>query len=100
MTNANGKAPTSANGRRRLSEALAKANGSEGSNDMDIMWAFSFLTFVAVTKTLLTKLVFTHVDTPVAFSVLSCIATVLVILPVFFYKPSYFGWIRREMLSV
>lgn len=47
---------------------------------------------------LLTKYVFTHVDTPVAFSVLSCIATIIVILPVFIVKPSLFGWIKPEML--
>ena len=81
-----------------MSEAKANGNGHRQVNDMEMMWAFSFLTFVAVTKTLLTKLVFTHVDTPVAFSVLSCIATMLVILPVFIWKPSYFGWIKREML--
>ena len=63
----------------------------------DVVIAFSFLTFVAVSKTLLTKFVFTHVDTPVAFSVLSCIATIIVLLPVFLVKPSYFGWIKRDM---
>ena len=71
---------------------------NESRFDLEIVFAFSFLTFVAVTKTLLTKFVFTHVDTPVAFSVLSCIATIVVLVPVFLVKPSYFGWIKREML--
>lgn len=47
---------------------------------------------------LLTKYVFTHVDTPVAFSVLSCIATIMVMIPIFLIKPSLFGWIKRDML--
>lgn len=64
----------------------------------DAVAAFAFLTFVAVSKTLLTEFVFTHVNTPVAFSVLSCIVTMLMLLPIFAAKPSYFGWIRREFL--
>lgn len=77
----------------------ATAKGSKPKDDSsDVIFAFSFLTFVAVTKTLLTKFVFTHVDTPVAFSVLSCIATNMVIVPIFLVKPSYFGWIKRDMM--
>ena len=70
----------------------------EESSTSDVVWAFSFLTFVAVSKTLLTKFVFTHVDTPVAFSVLSCVATIVLISLIFVVHPASFGWIRREML--
>ena len=59
--------------------------------------ALAFLTFVAVTKTILTKLVFTHVKAPVAFSVLSCVATNVCLLPVFAAKPSLFQPLRRRM---
>ena len=76
---------------------MAPNSTDEKSND-SMVFAFSFLTFVAVTKTLLTKFVFTHVDTPVAFSVLSCIATIVVLLPVFAVRPSYFAWLKREHL--
>lgn len=78
-------------------DAKAKEDQPKEDNS-EVIFAFSFLTFVAVTKTLLTKYVFTHVDTPVAFSVLSCVATMAVILPIFIVKPSYFGWIRRDMM--
>ena len=44
--------------------------------------AFAFLVTVGVAKTLLTKFVFTHSPTPVAFSVLSCIATNICLLPI------------------
>lgn len=64
----------------------------------EMIGAFGFLTFVAVSKTLLTKFVFTHVATPVAFSVLSCLATIIVMIPIFVVRPSYFGWIRRDMM--
>ena len=37
--------------------------------------ALSIMVTVAVSKTLLTKLLFVHVGLPVAFSVLSCVAT-------------------------
>lgn len=80
-------------------EKKKDTNGDDdGASTGDVINAFSFLTFVAVSKTLLTKYVFTHVNTPVAFSVLSCFATMLVILPVFIVKPSYFGWIKKEMM--
>jgi drug/metabolite transporter (DMT)-like permease len=52
--------------------------------------ALGFLIAVAVSKTLLTKLVFQHVDTPVAFSVLSCIATNVCMVPIFLLKPGTF----------
>jgi len=82
-----------------MGEARNGGNGGAKEGDAtEMMMAFTFLTFVAVTKTLLTKFVFTHVPTPVAFSVLSCVATILVIIPIFLYKPSYFGWIKKEML--
>jgi len=60
--------------------------------------ALSFLTFVAVTKTILTKLVFMHVHMPVAFSVLSCVATILCLLPIFAVKPALFQPLRRHMI--
>lgn len=60
--------------------------------------ALAFLTFVAVTKTILTKLVFTHVHAPVAFSVLSCLATNLCLAPVFLAKPSLFQSLQGRML--
>ena len=52
--------------------------------------ALSFLIAVAVSKTLLTKLVFEHVDTPVAFSVLSCVATNVCMVPIFLLRPGTF----------
>jgi len=45
-------------------------------------FAFAFLVAVGVSKTLLTKLVFTHSPTPVAFSILSCVATNICLLPI------------------
>ena len=46
-------------------------------------FALGVMVTIGVTKTLLTKLLFVHVGQPVAFSVLSCLATILCILPVF-----------------
>jgi len=46
------------------------------------VFAFSFLVAVGVAKTLLTKLIFTHSPTPVAFSVLSCVATNICLFPI------------------
>ena len=60
--------------------------------------ALAFLTFVAVSKTLLTKLVFTHVHTPVAFSVLSCVATNVCMSPIFFFKRDL--WARPSRASL
>lgn len=48
-----------------------------------ILISFSVLTFVAVSKTLLTKFVFINVSTPVIFSTLSCILTSLALIPYF-----------------
>ena len=78
---------------------MAGDGKTDAAETNEVIFAFSFLTFVAVTKTLLTKFVFTHVNTPVAFSVLSCLATMIVIVPVFVCRPSYFGWIKRNMLG-
>ena len=77
---------------------MAPSEKPEKKESEDVVAAFSFLTFVAVSKTLLTKFVFTHVDTPVAFSVLSCIATMALLAVMFLFKPSLFGWIRRDTL--
>lgn len=50
---------------------------------MNVLLSFCTLTFVAITKTLLTKLVLNHVATPVIFSTLSCITTAFCIVPLF-----------------
>ena len=50
---------------------------------MNVCLPFSFLTFIAVTKTLLTKYVFVEISTPVAYSTLSCIVTAICIVPAF-----------------
>jgi drug/metabolite transporter (DMT)-like permease len=44
--------------------------------------ALAVLVAVAVLKTLLTKVVFVHVGLPVAFSIQSCVATAICILPI------------------
>ena len=65
-------------------------------------FAFAFLTFVAVTKTLLTKTVFVHVPTPVAFSVMSCFVTAFCMVPIFAFKPSLFAnldWGKATMFG-
>jgi len=49
-------------------------------------FAFSFLVAVGVSKTLLTKLIFNHSPTPLAFSVLSCLATNICLVPILIYK--------------
>jgi len=56
--------------------------------------AFCFLVGVGVAKTLLTKFVFQHSPTPVAFSVLSCIATNICLLPILIAQGEF------RMLSV
>lgn len=48
----------------------------------EVVLAFGFLVAVGVSKTLLTKAIFLHSATPVAFSVLSCIATDVCLLPI------------------
>jgi hypothetical protein len=62
------------------------------------MFAFGFLVAVGVSKTLLTKLVFTHSPTPVAFSILSCVATNLCLLPILVYQND-FKMLSRKQLS-
>jgi len=52
-------------------------------------FAFAFLVAVGVSKTLLTKLIFTHSPTPVAFSVLSCLATNICLLPILIYQRDF-----------
>lgn len=59
--------------------------------------SLAFLTFVAVSKTLLTKLVFTHSPTPVAFSILSCVATNLCIAPVLIYQGNFRMLTKKEL---
>ena len=58
-------------------------------------FAFGFLVAVGVSKTLLTKLIFTHSPTPLAFSVLSCIATMIVIAPIFLFTLPLYEQLRR-----
>ena len=74
------------------------APSSTEPHTSQVVFAFCFLTFVAVTKTLLTKTVFVHVPTPVAFSVFSCFVTATCLLPVFMCKPSLFAFLDRKML--
>ena len=62
------------------------------------IFAFTFLVVVGVAKTLLTKLVFTHSPTPVAFSVLSCIATNVCLIPILIYQND-FRMLSRKQLS-
>lgn len=52
-----------------------------------IVTAFGILTFVAVTKTILTKAVFINVATPVIFSTISCVSTAICMTPVFYCQP-------------
>jgi drug/metabolite transporter (DMT)-like permease len=61
------------------------------------VFAFSFLVAVGVLKTLLTKLIFTHSPTPVAFSVLSCIATNICLLPILLIRGE-FRWLSSKAL--
>lgn len=56
-------------------------NALRNKESASAAFAFCFLVAVGVAKTLLTKFVFTHSPTPVAFSVLSCIATTIMLLP-------------------
>lgn len=63
-----------------------------------VVAALSFLVGVAVLKTLLTKFVFVHVPLPVAVSLLSCVATMLGLLPVFALRPASRRGLRLSML--
>ena len=80
-----------------LYDSLDDGLPSEPSQ-MQVVGAFSFLTFVAVTKTLLTKTVFVHVPTPVAFSVFSCVVTAVCLVPVFMCQPKLFAFLDRKMM--
>jgi drug/metabolite transporter (DMT)-like permease len=70
---------------------------TEKGTDMRVIYAFIFLVFVAVTKTLLTKNVFVHVPTPVAFSVLSCFVTAVCLIPVFMWMPQLWTGLTGRM---
>uniref|UniRef100_A0A7S2JN33 EamA domain-containing protein n=1 Tax=Haptolina brevifila TaxID=156173 RepID=A0A7S2JN33_9EUKA len=59
--------------------------------------SFSFLVAVGVLKTLLTKLIFTRSPTPVAFSVLSCLATNICLLPILLVRGE-FTYLSKEMI--
>lgn len=54
---------------------------------------------VAATKTMLTKLIFQQVSIPVAFSLLSCVMTILLLLPVFAVQPHLFQWLKPHMVK-
>mmetsp|Transcript_7259 Transcript_7259/g.18997 ORF Transcript_7259/g.18997 Transcript_7259/m.18997 type:complete len:326 (+) Transcript_7259:68-1045(+) len=70
---------------------------SDGAFDGRVVFAISFLTFVAVTKTLLTKTIFVHGVPPVAFSVYSCLVTALLMLPIFACQPKQFAMLTWNM---
>ena len=57
--------------------------------------AISLLMSVAASKTVMTKLIFQQVSVPVAFSSLSCVTTILLLLPVFAVRPRLFQLVRR-----
>ena len=65
--------------------------------------ALSVMVLIGVSKTLLTKLLFEHIGLPVAFSVLSCVATNMCILPIFIFcggrgNGSSFTWLKWRMV--
>lgn len=62
------------------------------------VFAFGFLVAVGVSKTLLTKLVFSHSPTPVAFSILSCVATNICLFPILLVQGD-FKWLSRSQLK-
>ena len=59
--------------------------------------AISLLMSVAASKTVMTKLIFQQVSVPVAFSSLSCVTTILLLLPVFAARPRLFQLVRPHM---
>ena len=61
--------------------------------------SIGLLMSVAATKTILTKLIFQQVSIPVAFSLLSCVMTILLLLPVFAVQPHLFQWVRPHMVK-
>ena len=73
----------------RLRELLQRHAGAIG--------ALCLLVTIAVSKTLLTKLVFKHVDTPVAYSVLSCVVTNVCMVPIFLLRQGSFKRLSKPM---
>lgn len=61
--------------------------------------ALIFLVAIGVSKTLLTKLIFSHSPTPVAFSVLSCVATNVCLLPILAWRGDFRGLSRKQLRS-
>ena len=61
--------------------------------------AICLLMGVAASKTVATKLLFEQVAVPVAFSSLSCVTTLLLLLPVFAVRPRLFQLVRPHMLQ-
>ena len=60
-----------------------------------------FLVAIAVVKTILTKKLFKHVNTPVAYSILSCVATNVCMVPLFYLKRDTregFAYLERAMI--
>ena len=74
------------------------ASQSIDATQRKTLTALAFWTFIAVSKTLLHEAVFTHVHTPVAFSVLSCVATNVCMSPIFFFKRDL--WARPSRASL
>ena len=60
--------------------------------------ALLFYVFIAVTKTLLTKVLMDTNSAPVAFSATSCWVTCLCLVPVFIIDPKKWGYIQRQQL--
>ena len=80
---------------------LVQKDAASSDSHASAFWigsALSFLICVAVVKTLLTKMVFVHVGNPVAFSLLSCVATTIWLLPIFAFRPKMFHMLRPHML--
>lgn len=90
-------------GKRSVATPVTAHNAlSDSTNapksDARAAFAFLFLVFVAVTKTLLTKTVFVHGTPPVAFSALSCIITAMCFVPIFIAQPSYYANLNSGMM--
>ena len=60
--------------------------------------AISLLMVVAASKTLMTKLIFTQAAVPVAFGLLSCVTTLLLLTLVFAVRPHLFQLLRPHMV--
>jgi drug/metabolite transporter (DMT)-like permease len=87
--------------RREVKADVEKA-AADAPDDPSIsgtIFAFCFLTFVAVTKTILTKSVFMHVPQPVAYSVLSCVVTAICLGVIFLCQPHLYNTPNSSMIA-